>query len=37
MVDNVKIFGSDKVLKDLEKSENMVFACVLGNTAVSKN
>ena len=36
MVDNVKIFGSDKVLKELEKSENMVFACVLGNTAVSK-
>ena len=36
MNENIKIFGSDKVLKELEKSENMVFACVLGNTAVSK-
>ncbi|MBE6487990.1 MAG: TIGR00303 family protein [Methanosphaera stadtmanae] len=36
MYENIKIFGSDKVLKDLEKSENMLFACVLGNTAVSK-
>ena len=36
MIDNVKIFGSDKQLKELEQSKNTVFACVLGNTGVSK-
>ncbi|RAP48887.1 MAG: TIGR00303 family protein, partial [Methanosphaera sp. rholeuAM74] len=36
MIDNVKIFGSDKQLKALEQSKNTVFVCVLGNTGVSK-
>lgn len=36
MTDNIKIYGSDKQLERLENNKDMIFACVLSNTAVSK-
>ena len=35
-MDNIKIYGSDEQLKRLENNDDVLFACVLGNTAIAK-
>lgn len=36
MTENIKVYGSKKQLKRLENNKDMIFACVLSNTEISK-
>ncbi len=36
MYENIKVFGSDKQMKEIKDKKNTVFLCVLSNTAISK-
>ena len=36
MTENIKIYGSEKQLERLRNNDDIIFACVLSNTAVSK-
>ncbi|MCI5866723.1 MAG: TIGR00303 family protein [Methanosphaera sp.] len=35
-MENIKVFGSDEMIKTIQQKENPAFLCVMSNTAVSK-